>query len=196
MHTLLYFQVIFPYVTHIKCCFLGFLMICWRHLKTLVIQIVPVGSENRNWVQRGTIQATRQRWVSYMGGGALTYIHVLSSSSKVLQIQPLTGISLMWNDDPYHRYHFKMIRAYPFHWPIKNTHPYHIPLAQTITKNWPLTPIFPFFVHLPYFMTLIAVRMSVPLVWKPYPFPPFCSQMTTCLARVTPWAFIASNLLI
>ena len=66
-----------------------------------------------------------------------TYIHVLSSASKALQIQPFTRISLqMWNYDPSSQIFFP--KGYPFHWPSTNAHPFHTPLAHTITE----TPIY------------------------------------------------------
>ena len=118
------------------------------------------------------------------------YIHVLSSSRKALQIQPLKQTSLMRNYDPLSQIFIP--KGYPFHWPTTKYTPFahtcHTPPLKIDPKHCFPPPFFFFFAHLPDFATLIVVRMSVPSVWKPYPFPHFfCSWITTWLARVPPW---------
>ena len=118
-------------------------------------------------------------------GGSLTYIHVLSSSSKALEIQPLTRISLMWNYDTLSQIFIP--KGNPFLCPTKITHPFYTPLTHIMTKNEPKMQIFTLFC--PFFWfgdPYRGPRVGAASV-KTIPFPSFfCLRMATCLARVVP----------
>ena len=71
--------------------------------------------------------------------GAHTYIHVLLSASKALQIQPLTWIFSMWNYVPL----ITDIHSKRLPFPLTNYK--HTPLTHTITKNLKHLFFLPFF---------------------------------------------------
>ena len=96
--------------------------------------------------------------------------------ARPYKIQPLARISLMWNLTPYHRYSFHkatfFIGQLQMHTLFTHTHLWHT--WHMITKNhWPQTLI----LYLPPFTWFCGPyrrpHVSVPSVWKHYPFPPF-----------------------
>ena len=118
-------------------------------------------------------------------GGALAYIHVLSSISKALQIQPLTWILLMWNYCLYHRCSFQKATLFIGQLWIHTlfTHLWHIP-SLNIDPNTDF-----FYCFLPIHWILWPLVRSVRQCFQ-YGNPTlslfFCMQMTACLARVPP----------
>ena len=128
------------------------------------------------WRNHGKLQSHRPR--------GITRIHSCVVILKQGPTDPtLIGISLMWNYDPLSQ--ILIPKESPFYWPTKNTYPFHTPLHTPSLKIDPNHCFLP----LPEFTTLIAVRMSVPPVWKPYHFPGFFFAhrwQHACLARVPP----------